>query len=532
MSVTPQSPNRDGRAGGRGRRPGRRVRAFLVLLAAVSAATAFAQADAGRTPLPPAHAGELPGWHGFNLQEKFFLSSRSKPFREDDFRLISRLGFNFVRLPMDYRIWIRDGDWEQLDEAVLAEIDQAVAWGGTYGIHVMINFHRAPGYTVARPAEPRNLWTDPEAQRVCALHWAAFARRYRGIPNQRLSFNLFNEPPAISQATYRAVAGIMVDAIRNEDPNRLIVADGFHWGVQPAPALRELGVAQASRGYLPMQVSHYQASWAGGEQYAVPRWPRTVAYGLLLGPSKREAKGPLVLEGDFGPAPRLRLHLKTVSNRADVLVRADGQLAWVRQFVCGPGQGDWAEAVYVERYDIYQNRYDRDYTIELPPDTKRVDISVPTGDWVYFSEIGIRPNGPESAEDVLPLDVEWGKVPEPIRYRAGKDSSPYTGAERQDRAWLWDHQVRPWQTLRDSGVGVMVGEFGAHNRTPHDVTLRWMEDNLANWRKAGFGWALWNFRGSFGILESGRADVDYEDWEGHQLDRKMLTLLQRYARPE
>ena len=36
------------------------------------------------------------------------------------------------------------------------------------------------------------------------------------------------------------------------------------------------------------------------------------------------------------------------------------------------------------------------------------------------------------------------------------------------------------------------------------------------------------FRGDFGIMDSGRKDVDYEDWYGHKLDRKLLTLLQKY----
>lgn len=74
---------------------------------------------------------------------------------------------------------------------------------------------------------------------------------------------------------------------------------------------------------------------------------------------------------------------------------------------------------------------------------------------------------------------------------------------------------------------MIVGEFGCFNKTPHDVALRWLEDSLANWRECGWGWALWNFRGSFGILDSGRGDVDYEDFHGHKLDRKMLELLQR-----
>jgi endoglucanase len=36
---------------------------------------------------------------------------------------------------------------------------------------------------------------------------------------------------------------------------------------------------------------------------------------------------------------------------------------------------------------------------------------------------------------------------------------------------------------------------------------------------------MWNFRGAFGVLDSGRADVAYEDFRGRKLDRKMLDLL-------
>jgi len=34
-------------------------------------------------------------------------------------------------------------------------------------------------------------------------------------------------------------------------------------------------------------------------------------------------------------------------------------------------------------------------------------------------------------------------------------------------------------------------------------------------------------RGSFGILDSGRTDIELEDWHGHKLDRRLLTLLQK-----
>ncbi len=89
-------------------------------------------------------------------------------------------------------------------------------------------------------------------------------------------------------------------------------------------------------------------------------------------------------------------------------------------------------------------------------------------------------------------------------------------------------QIQPWKNLAAQGVGVHVGEWGSYQYTPHPVALAWMKDYLELWKEAGWGWAMWNFRGSFGILDSNRQDVPYENWHGHKLDRKMLDLVQAY----
>jgi hypothetical protein len=54
----------------------------------------------------------------------------------------------------------------------------------------------------------------------------------------------------------------------------------------------------------------------------------------------------------------------------------------------------------------------------------------------------------------------------------------------------------------DRGAAVHVGEWGVLNKTPHEVTLAWMEDCLSLWKEAGWGFALWNLRGPFGVLEA------------------------------
>jgi endoglucanase len=78
------------------------------------------------------------------------------------------------------------------------------------------------------------------------------------------------------------------------------------------------------------------------------------------------------------------------------------------------------------------------------------------------------------------------------------------------------------------GVQVHVGEFGCYNKTPHDVALAWMKDMLSLWKEAGWGYAMWNLKGSIGVLNSERTDVKYEDYKGHKLDRKMLELIKEY----
>ncbi|WP_346854104.1 cellulase family glycosylhydrolase [uncultured Draconibacterium sp.] len=85
-----------------------------------------------------------------------------------------------------------------------------------------------------------------------------------------------------------------------------------------------------------------------------------------------------------------------------------------------------------------------------------------------------------------------------------------------------------WIDAVKQGVGVHCGECGCWRETPHDVFLSWFEDVISVLAEHNIGYALWNFRGDFGILDSGRKDIEYEDWHGHKLDRKLLQLLQKY----
>jgi endoglucanase len=332
--------------------------------------------------LPKPTASHLPRWRGFNLTEKCVKrNGGNPPFQANDFALISEWGFDFTRLPLSYQCWSDKDDWLKVSadgEKELKHLDEAIKYGTSHGVHVNLNLHRAPGYCVNPPKEPLDLWKDEKALDASAHQWGMLAKRFQGIPNERLSFDLLNEPANVPDETYIRVVKRLVEAIRAADPQRLIIADGIRWGRDPVQGLASLGIAQSTRGYDPMQITHYKANWVNGsDKWSEPSWPL-----------KRDGKADL------------------------------------------------------------------------------------------------------------------------------------------DKEFLRKDRIQPWKSLEQKGVGIHVGEWGAFNRTPHKVVVAWMADVLDLWKEAGWGWSLWNLRGGFGVLDSGRSDVQYEDFRGRKLDREMLKLLQ------
>ena len=360
-------------------------KAFITGASACGAALAFDGCVGGRRVAE--WRPEKP-WKGFNLLGMFLKDgNRDSPadericgcFPEDDFLIIRDWGFNFARLPLDYRCFVTDGSWEHIDEAQVAKLDAAVEYGRRHGIHVQICLHRIPGYCINPPKEPKDLFSDPEAQRVACDWWRFFAKRYRGVSNERLSFNLFNEPPFwVEQSLYPIVARKLIEAIRGVDSNRYIVADGYHCGRKPVPELDDIpNLAYGIHVYDPREISHYKAPWINDLQFPEPCvWP--------------------------------------------------------------------------------------------------------------------------------PADVKDGV------------------------AYLREKYYRIWEPALAKGRTVTCGEFGVWRETPHAAALGWVEDNLKLLNEYGMGYAFWNLRGGFGILNSGRTDVALENFHGLRLDRKLLDLLLEY----
>lgn len=297
----------------------------LAILGAATAATPSSVLAAG----DDVTAQRIPRWRGFNLQGRFGWPGHpyeGPAYEESDFEAMAEWGFDFARLPLAYWTWGSRDDWSQIREEPLRHIDHAVDLGKQYGIHVNINFHRIPGYCVnGRELEPADLFSGRKAERqraqdAAVFHWKAFAGRYKGIPNRRVSFDLINEPPKMHkwegylEERYEEIVRALVAGIREVDKDRLIVADGLDIGQIPVLGLADLGVVQSTRGYQPKAVSHYTASWVPREEFETmspPTWPLKDDKGLVWDRAKLKAemidkwqplveRGVAVHVGEFG----------------------------------------------------------------------------------------------------------------------------------------------------------------------------------------------------------------------------------------
>jgi hypothetical protein len=463
-------------------------------------------------------------WRGFNLLEKFTLRGNA-PYRESDFQWMAELGFNFARLPMDYRCYTDPDDWTRFKEPVLKEIDQAVEFGERHRVHVSLNLHRAPGFCINPPAEPTNLWTDSAALEAFVAHWVMFAERYRHVPPHQLSFNLLNEPTRNTRGDFLKVCSRAIEAIHRVDPNRPVIVDGNNVGKDPTPEFSHYrNVIQATRGYHPGTVSHYRASWVGGsDAWPEPTWPPLTLHGHLYGPSKPELRSPLRLEGQFPAGTTLTLEWVRLSVKAQLEARADNALITTATFDPRTTPDAWTPIQSTSGWTHHEPTSPVHFRLTLPAPARVITIDNVDGDWILFNTLTLALAGQEPRAHRA--DASWGQRHAPLIVTDHGRLQPPPGTPVTQT--LIDY-LAPWRELAAQGVPVFVGEWGCYNKTPHPVALGWMQAWLELWQEAGFGWALWNFRGSFGILDSGRADVPYESWRGHQLDRQMLELLQRY----
>ena len=182
---------------------------------------------------------------------------------EADFAQIARWGFDHVRLPVDYDV-IQNADGSLIEEG-LRRVDRAVELAGRYGLSLVLDLHKAQGYSFDPGEQESGFFESERCQSYFYAVWEGFARRY-GALSERVVFDLLNE---ITEERYlpawKRISRECVRRIRQDAPRTRILLGSYWWN--SARALPDLDAPYDGRViynfhcYEPHAFTHQGAYW-------------------------------------------------------------------------------------------------------------------------------------------------------------------------------------------------------------------------------------------------------------------------------
>lgn len=227
-----------------------------------------------------------PGWQGINGKqtqgavkrtlrnagmspaaiETFFQGYRDNFITKPDLDYIASLGFNCVRLPLHYDLFltpaqraVRDNvsygtttyasylssltSWYNSNQLFVdatnmeayRRIDSTLAWARANRMYVILDLHAAPGSqgtdnNIADILQPLDLWNQAIYQDITDRLWAAISTRYRNDARVAM-YDLINEPNNVpNNLSIKNLQQRLLNTIRANGDNHLILFEGNGFG--------------------------------------------------------------------------------------------------------------------------------------------------------------------------------------------------------------------------------------------------------------------------------------------------------------
>jgi len=286
----------------------------------------------------------------------------------------------------------------------------------------------------------------------------------------------------------------------------------------------EKNIIQAIHVYDPMTLTHYKAEWvAGSDSWPVPVWPMVDISQYLYGPWKGDLYTPLILEGSFKKDSVVTINVQQVSIQSTLQIRLDDTEIYSKAFLCGADLGeDWTQVISTQWG--YQNISGKDYSVTLPTDGSKLTFTNTDGDWMTFNRMIIRSGA--SSITLIPGNTTWGSKQDTYKITADGKITDINGNSVVALGGI----TKTLEDAKAENIPVMIQEFGVYNKTPHDVTLAFLNDVVSVFRSNHAGYAMWNLIGTMGIINSERTDMTYEAYRGKMLDRQMTDIMQGSGR--
>ena len=168
--------------------------------------------------------------------EIFWATFRDRYIAREDVQFIKSVGFNVVRVPLHYGLFMTE------DGALAGPgwtlLDRMIGWAREAGLYVILDLHAAPGGQTGinhddGPGYPAMFYVPRDRDLTVKL-WRAIAQVYAGDPTI-LGYDLLNEPIAPYHDTATRNPRLepfykrLTSAIRAVDPGRIVFLAGGQW---------------------------------------------------------------------------------------------------------------------------------------------------------------------------------------------------------------------------------------------------------------------------------------------------------------
>ena len=233
---------------------------------------------------------------------------------EPDFARIAGWGFDHVRLPVDYNVFLTpDGEFR---EDGLRRIGDALSLCEKYGLRVVLDLHKTPGFSFDAQEGEAGFFENEKYQALFYRIWETFAQRW-GSMGGRILFDLLNEVTEERfLPAWMNIARECVARIRPLAPDTPILVGS--WAHNSAKTVKDLSapfddkVVYSFHCYEPIAFTHQGAYWM--PELAHAKFSSCAEHGVteaffeeLLAPAleKAEREGTELYCGEYGVIDRV-----------------------------------------------------------------------------------------------------------------------------------------------------------------------------------------------------------------------------------
>ncbi len=188
--------------------------------------------------------------------------------QEKDIQRISEMGFDHVRVPVDYNV-LEDEEGRVIESGYQHLFD-CLGWCKKYGLHMLIDVHEVYGYSFdpLKDMDRQKFFYDEALQARFFSLWENIASRF-GAEHELVAFELLNE--VVLKEVYEAWNGVAkkaIEHIRAIAPETTIVVGGVNYNNVTSVALLDAPydnkIVYNFHCYDPLIFTHQKAYWVAG----------------------------------------------------------------------------------------------------------------------------------------------------------------------------------------------------------------------------------------------------------------------------